>query len=446
MHIHCLGLSHHTAQLSLREPLALSDEKIRLALSRLASEHTPEPDGLSELVIISTCNRVEFFAVSPAPESTPLLRFLDSLYANHAHDFEPYLYHYADQAAVEHLYRVAAGLDSMVLGEPQILGQVNHALVLAFSQKSAGPVLSRLFQSAIHAGKRTRAETHISRYPLSISSLAASLAERAVADLTTAHILIVGAGEMAELAVETLRKRGASQITVINRTLARAQEFAQRWNASLTTFEYLDQALEKADILITSTGAPHTIIHQADALKILRNRQDRPLVAIDIAVPRDIDPQVGDLPGIHLYDIDSLNLQLEQSLAERISEIPRVEEILSQEITRFMEYFQSTALLPLISHIRSQAETIRRHELEKTLRRLPGLTDAEIRRIEALTEALVKKLVDAPITRLRTEAPCPTPHCLAQAAGLLYSYESSTHPGSSSAQSCQLDPAACSNP
>lgn len=446
MHIHCLGLSHHSAHLSLRERMALSDDKIRLALRRLASEQEAKPDGLSELVIISTCNRVELFAVSPAPESAPLLRFLYSLYGVHAQDFEPYLYHYADQAAVEHLYRVAAGLDSMVLGEPQILGQVTHALDLALSQKSGGPLLSRLFQSAIHAGKRTRAETHISRNSLSVSSLAASLAERAVPDLKTAHILIIGAGEMAELAVENLRKRGANQITVVNRTLARAQEFAERWNALLLTFEHLEQALEKADILISSTGAPHTIIHQSDALRILSNRQGRPLVAIDIAVPRDIDPLVGNLPGIHLYDLDSLNQQLEQSLAERMSEIPRVEEILSQEITRFMEYLETIPLLPLISHVRSQAETIRRHELEKTLRRLPDLTEAEIRRIEALTEALVKKLVDAPITRLRAEAQCPNSECVARVAGLLYSYQTSEHPCHSSSRSCQNNPGVSPNP
>jgi glutamyl-tRNA reductase len=261
MYIYCLGLNHQTAQVGLRERMALNDENLKAILSRLASEPSQKPKDLSELVILSTCNRVELYAISHEPASDPLLEFLADIHGVQSADFEPYLYRYVDQAAVQHLYRLAAGLDSMVIGEPQILGQVAHALELAQTQKSCGPLLSRLFQSAVHAGKRARAETHISRNPASVSSLAANLAERNVTDLGQTQIVIVGAGEMAELAVEALRKRGAADILVVNRTLARAAEFAERWNAQVTTFEHLEQALASADILITSTGAPHTIIH-----------------------------------------------------------------------------------------------------------------------------------------------------------------------------------------
>jgi glutamyl-tRNA reductase len=188
MHIHCLGLNHQTAQVCLRERMALSEEKTKAALSRLAGEHGSRPGGLSELVILSTCNRVELYAVSPEPGSETLLAFLADIHSMHLVEFEPYLYHYVDQLAVQHLYRVASGLDSQVLGEPQILGQVTHALELAQIQKSGGPVLSRLFQTAIHAGKRARAETHISRNPASVPSLAASLAERNVTGIDQAQL------------------------------------------------------------------------------------------------------------------------------------------------------------------------------------------------------------------------------------------------------------------
>jgi glutamyl-tRNA reductase len=438
MHIHCLGLNHQTAQVGLRERMVLSEEKTKAALRRLAGEPGPRPDDLSELVILSTCNRVELYAVLPEPASDALLAFLADIHGLHAAEFEQYLYHYVDQEAVGHLYRVSAGLDSLVLGEPQILGQVTHALELAQSQKSGGPILSRLFQTAIHAGKRARAETHISRNPASVSSLAASLAEHNVTDLDQAQIVIIGAGEMAELAVEALRKRDAARILVVNRTLARAAEFAERWNAQMTTFDQLEQALAKADILITSTGAPHTVIHYSLAAQIMQTRPDRPLVAIDIAVPRDIDPQVGSIPGIRLYDIDSLNQQLEQSLAERMRAVPQVEAILAQEEARFLEYFKTLDILPLISHLRNQAEAIRQSELEKTLRRLPDLNEKEIRRIEALTEALVKKLIDAPITRLRAEAQCPYVPLYTQVIRSLYSPETEGHICGLSSKSCPL--------
>jgi glutamyl-tRNA reductase len=423
MYIHCLGLNHQTAQVSLRERMALSEEKTKTALICKGGETGSRPDDLSEMVILSTCNRVELYAVSPEPGYARLLAFLADIHQISAAEFEPYLYHYVDQAAVEHLYQVAAGLDSMVLGEPQILGQVTRAFELAQSQKWCGPVLSRLFQSAIHAGKRARAETQISHNPTSISSLAASLAEQAVKVLDQAQIVIVGAGEMAELAVEALRKRGANRILVVSRNPVRAAEFMRRWDAQVITFDHLQQALSQADILITSTGAPHTIIQRSQVVPIMQDRQDRPLVAIDIAVPRDIDPQVGDLPGIRLYDIDSLNQQLEQSLAERVDEVPRVEQILVQEEAQFIEYLKTLDILPLISYLRGQAEEIRRSELEKTLRRLPELNDLEVKRIEALTEALVKKLVDVPITRLRAKAQYPCVSYYAQVAGALYGFD-----------------------
>ncbi len=406
MHIHSLGLNHQTAQVGLRERIALSEEEAKQALRRMAAESGSKPENLAELVVLSTCNRVELYAVSTDKKPDDLLAFLAEVHGITTDDFYPFLYHFVDQAAVDHLFRVAAGLDSLVLGEPQILGQVTHALELAQNQESSGPLLGRLFQSAIHAGKRARTETHISRNPASVSSLAASLAERNVADLYLAQVVIIGAGEMAELAVEALRKRGVANITVVNRSKTRASELSERWNAQITTFDQLENALANADILISSTGAPHTVIHPAMMARIMENRQGHPMVAIDIAVPRDIDPEVEEIPGICLYNIDNLSQQLEQSRSEREQEVPKVEAILAQEEAKYMEYLKTLDILPLISQLRHQAEDIRQAELQKTLRRLPDLTETEVQRIDALTQALVKKLMNAPITRLRAEASC----------------------------------------
>ncbi|MDO8752273.1 MAG: glutamyl-tRNA reductase, partial [Anaerolineales bacterium] len=320
---------------------------------------------------------------------------------------DTHLYRHTNRETVHHLFNVAAGLDSLVIGEPQILGQVVHAFELARGIGASGPLLSRLLQSAIHAGKRARTETGISRNPASVSSLAASLSQRVVHPIADAQIVILGAGEMAELAVEAFRKRGANRILVVNRTLERAHALAQRWDAQTTTFENLDSALASADILIASTGAPHTLISQEMVKEAMTQRAARPLVLIDIAVPRDIDPETANIPHVRLYDMDNLNAQLETSLAERMVEVPRVKSILEEELTEFEDYLKSLEVLPIIADIHQQAETIRQVELDKTLRRLPDLTEAERNHIEAMTQALVKKLLHAPTHRLRAEAASP---------------------------------------
>ncbi|MBC8336742.1 MAG: glutamyl-tRNA reductase [Anaerolineales bacterium] len=402
MHIHCLGINHHTASVSLREKLAFNDDQIQSALARQGCGI-----GMSistEMIILSTCNRVEIYVISSSTSSVELEIFLSDIHDIPREELAPHLYHHLDQDAIEHLLRVAAGLNSLVLGEPQILGQVTHALQLARGQNTVGPILSRLFQTAIHAGKRARTETLIGRNPSSVSSLAASVAEKTVIAIEKAQIVVLGAGEMAELAVEALRKRGAMKILVVNRTLDRALALAERWGAETSTFEQLATALTRADILIASTGAPHTIIHVPQVEKTLKDRAERPLVMIDIAVPRDIDADVGDLPGVNLFNMDGLNTQLEDSLAKRSAEVPHVESILFEEKAHYNDYLASLDMLPLIANLREQAESIRQLELSKTLRRLPDLEDRDRKRIEALTQALVKKLVDAPIRRLRSEA------------------------------------------
>jgi glutamyl-tRNA reductase len=418
MHIHCLGINHTTASIGLRERLAFTEDSLRAALARVGCGGME--NSFNELVILSTCNRTEIYAVSDRIEADDLELLLAETRRIPLEEFQPHLYHHVDEDVVRHLLRVASGLDSLVLGEPQILGQVTGALELARGAGSNGPLLSRLFQSAIHAGKRARTETHIARNPASVSSLAASLAERSVRKLANAQIVILGAGEMAELAVEALRKRGAVKVLVLNRTLEKAETLAKGWQAEASTFERMGEALSAADVLIASTGAPHTIIHPGIVERIMLERPTRPLVMIDIAMPRDIDPLCNEIPNVNVYDMDSLHTRLEHSLAEREAEIPKVETILSQEQASFMAYFNSLDMLPLIAEVRQQAEAIRQAELQKTLRRLPDLSDAERARVEALTMALVKKLLDAPTNRLRAQANTPTAPEYAQVARTLF--------------------------
>ena len=402
MHIFSLGLNHTTAPVHLRERLAFSEEQIRSSLSRLCCGHISSP--LAELAILSTCNRIEIYAASSQLAFDELEAFLSEARGVRVSDFQPYLYRFEDLNAARHLFDVAAGLDSLVIGEPQILGQITRSHELARGQEAAGPMLNRLFQAAIHAGKRARTETAISRNPASVSSLAASVAEKTLGHINTASVVVLGAGEMAELTVEALRKRGTEKICVINRTLERAQELAQRWGATPATFEYLQQALCEADILISSTGAPHILVDANMVAEAMGSRPERPLVLMDIAVPRDIDPDCAKIPHVRLFDIDGLNARLEDSLTHRMEEVPHVKRILAEELFEFGEYLKSLEMLPLIADLHQQAEAIRLAELEKTLSRLPGLTEAERERIEALTRSLVKKLLDTPTRRLRAQS------------------------------------------
>jgi glutamyl-tRNA reductase len=418
MYILCLGLNHTTAPLNLREKLALDENIVRIALARLSCGHVVTP--FTELVLVSTCNRIELYVVFSQLAFADLEFFLSDISGVPVDQFRPHLYRFTDMDTVRHLFEVAAGLDSLVVGEPQILGQVTRALELAREQNTAGPLLNRFFQSAIHAGKRARTETSISRNPASVSSLAASLSQRVVHQIDEAQIVILGAGEMAELAVEALRKRGANRIMVVNRTLERANALAHLWNAQATTFEKINTMLVAADILIASTGAPHLLISREMVQAAMKQRAGRPLVLIDIAVPRDIDPDAGNVPHVRLYDMDSLNAQLETSLAERMAEVPQVQSILEDEISEFAEYLKSLEMLPIIADMRQQAEVIRQAELDRTLRHLPDLTEAERHHIESMTQALVKKLLHAPTHRLRAEAASPRASTYAAVARTLF--------------------------
>lgn len=407
----CLGISHHTAPIELRERLSFTSSALEATLARFGCGDNAHLAGVTEIVILSTCNRLELYAyltedaAFASPDLfSPLSDLLVEVSGVPLTEFETHLYRYAGLDVANHLCRVASGLDSMILGEPQILGQVIEAHELAIKHGWVRQLLSAMFRTAIRAGKRARTETAISRNPASISSVAVKLAENVLGELTNRHAVIVGAGEMAELAIEALRARGVGNITVVNRTRQRALELATRWNGQFLSFEQLTDSLRAADIVITSTSAPHTIINATMIQEAMLHRANRPLLLIDIAVPRNIDPAVGEVPGAHLFDIDQLHQRLESNLTGRQNEIPNVEAIIEQEVASFESWLRHMDILPVITDLRSKAEEIRRYELQRTLRYLPDLDPETLKHIEHLSESLVNKLLHEPTRRLRVEA------------------------------------------
>lgn len=403
--IYCLGVNHSTCGVSVRERLAFTPHHLDTALASLG--YQPAWQDIQELVILSTCNRVELYAVAARPAFDRLAAFLAEVRGTPLSEFAGSLYRLTDENAVRHLFRVAAGLDSVVIGEPQILGQVADAYAAARQHGLAGKVLARLFENALHAGKRARAETAISQNAASIASVAVNLAAEILPKLDEAQILVVGAGEMAELTVEALRKRGVQRLMVANRTLHHARRLAERWDGRAASLEDLPQLLPRADVVISSTGAPHTVIHGEMVAMALAKRPDRPIVFMDIAVPRDVDADVARLPGVRLFDMDTLARRLEISLALRQSQIPLVEAILDEEQAEFAAFLAALEITPLIAALRKRADGIRHDEIEKTIRRMPDLTPEMERQIEALTASIVKKILHHPITRLRAEAAGP---------------------------------------
>jgi glutamyl-tRNA reductase len=339
------------------------------------------------------------------------------------------MYRRIDMQVVSHLFRVAAGLDSMVLGEPQILGQVTQGYEKARDAGTTGKILSRLFQNAIHAGKRVRTETALGRNSTSIPSIAAKLVMKWHPDLSEIEIVVLGAGEMAELAIEALRKRGAMNLHVVSRTLASACQLADRWNGDASTMDTLLEVLPRADVLISSSSAPHSLINKEIASDAMAERPSRPLVIIDIAVPRDVEADVGDLPSIHLYDIDALNSDLDDGLNARQREIPKVEAILDQEYLKFKKFSDSLEVVPFIIQLRDHTEAIRRQELEKVVRKLGEISQEQEEQISTLTHSIVNKILHSPTVGLQDAVREDDFDRYLEAARILFGLDSSVEQG-----------------
>ncbi|MBI2170657.1 MAG: glutamyl-tRNA reductase [Chloroflexi bacterium] len=397
MRIIILGLSHHTAPVDLRDKVAVPSAQLPEALRALRS-------SLGKGVILSTCNRTEVYTITPSAAAG--LQALSAHFAAYhgvpLEELEPHLYAYSQRQAVRHLFRVACGLDSLILGESQILGQVREAYAASSRAGMAGGALSRLFHQALRVGKRARRETAIGKNALSISRAAVELARRHLGDLSQKGVLVIGAGDAGALAARALADAGVTDITVANRTYARAAELAADLNGRAAPLDDLPLLLEQTDIAISATGSPGYVL-TPKLVAQARVSSDRPLFLIDIASPKDVDPAVKTFTGVHLYDMDDLEAVAETNRRARQAEAKKVDAIVHQETDAFMAWLRSLGVVPTVAALHQQAEALRARELARALKRLPELASADQSTLEAFSRALVKKLLHTPTATLKAK-------------------------------------------
>jgi glutamyl-tRNA reductase len=389
-----VGTSHHAAPIELRERIALDLEGAGALAARLAT--------VGEAVCLSTCNRTEIYIAAQdgdaaqAAASAALVELAELPES----DLLPVLYRLRDDAAALHLFRVAAGLDSLVPGEGEILGQVRAA----FEAGAAGPLLDHLFRQALHAGKKVRTDTAIAESPASVASAAAALAQHVFGDLAGRKVLVVGAGDTGESAARNLSGRGATIACVLNRTLDRATALAERFGASAGTLAELEQRLAEADVVVACTSAPGTILERAQVERVQRLRRSAPLFLVDLAVPRDVDPAVNELDGCYLYNVDDLQAVVSETLASRRQEAARAEGIVTAEADAFRDWQATLDVVPAIASLRARAEEIRQAELARAEARLGRLSAEQRSVVESLTSQIVNKLLHLPTVRMKQAA------------------------------------------
>lgn len=397
--IFLLGMNHKTAPVEIREQLAVTCRE-----HSGPSQMMHRLSAVDELFLLSTCNRVEVLFTTERDEEA-----LQEVKALLRGDFDggcgpgarDYFYIHRDHEAVRHLFRVASSLDSMVVGEPQILGQIKAAYREATECRTARTILNRLLHKTFSVAKRVRSETSIGSCAVSISYAAVELAKKIFGSLEDKRVLLIGAGEMAELAAEHLLAQGVRHVTVANRTLERAVELAERFRADTVSFDQFPDELKKVDIVLTSTGSPDPILRYQDVRTRMRERRNRPLFFIDIAVPRDIEPRVNQIDNVYLYDIDDLQGVCDLNREGRMREAERAEHIVAEEALKFFKWMETLNIVPTIIALREKAEVIRRNELQRTFAQLSHLGDRERRAIEVLTESILKKLLHDPILFLK---------------------------------------------
>jgi len=398
MNFHLIGVNHKSAPLEVRERLAIPDGRLPEALVKLVSV-----PGVSEGMILSTCNRVEILART-VNGSADLRPFLHEYFSLDLASYEAHLYEYRQAEAVRHVFRVASSLDSMVVGEPQILGQVKEAYAVARAAGTVQSYLDLLLTRAFAVAKRVRSETAVGSSSVSVASVAVELAGKIFGSLDGKQVCLVGAGKMSELAARHLVARGAGPIFVANRTYDRAQAMARRFGGRAIRFDDLYQHCERADIIITSTGSPVAIFKREHGERFLSRRRNRPMFFIDIAVPRDVDPEMNKLDGIFVYDIDDLQDAVASHVEGRKQEAERAERIIQDEVERFQARIETLHLTPTIVSLQDQFETIRQAELDRMRGRLGTLTPEQEAAVEALTRGIVNKLLHTPIHSLKSAA------------------------------------------
>lgn len=390
-----IGVNHKTAPVEVRERVAFAGGRARQALEALRTRLG------TECVLLSTCNRTEVYALARRPRAEAIVEFLAAAGHFQAPELEAHLYRHRGREAVRHLFRVASGIDSMLLGEHEILGQVRAALEMAERAETVGPLLGRLFRRALRAGKRARAETEISRGAFSVGGCAARLARCIFGDLSGARVIILGAGEMAEATARALAGNGAGSILVANRTRERAEKLARELGGSAIGYDQLADKMSQCQIVICSTAAPGAVLSRQEVSRVMQARRNAPLFLIDIAVPRDVEPSVGGLDNVYLYDIDDLSRMMEEEARQREGELARVEEIVHQTTEEYMRWYASLRAAPTISALRARAEAIRRAELERLAEQLSRLEPRDREAVEQLTAAIVNKLLHEPTVRLK---------------------------------------------
>ena len=402
MNLILLGINHKTAPIELRERVAIARDQLAHVTRQLCSAA-----GLREAMILSTCNRVEILAAAETPD-VRIDRFLSDHFAIDAAELAPHLYQFHDLAAIRHLFRVAASLDSMVIGESQILGQVKDAYTVAHQAETIGTELDPLLQSAFAAAKKVRTETEIGSTTVSIASVAVDLARKIFGSLHGKTIFLVGAGKMSELAARHLVAQGAGSILLTNRTPSRAEALAARFNGSVrprvVAWEQLHEAASQADIVITSTGSPRPIFPRDHAQSFLHKRRNRPMFFIDIAVPRDVEAAANRLEGIFLYDIDDLQSVAAAHLAERTREAADAEAMIAAEVDRYQQRLRTVDIAPIIVALQQRAEEMRQSELRRMHARLAALTPEQASAIDALCRSMANKLLHPTLVALKQAA------------------------------------------
>jgi glutamyl-tRNA reductase len=417
-----LGVSHKTAPLALRERLALPEGRSTEVLDELVGL-----PAIREAVALSTCNRTELYLVAgdPVEAESAGLAVLSRRAGIRPTELFGHIYSLRDADAVRHLFAVAAGLDSMIVGEAEVQGQVKRAYELALVEGATGPVSNRLFRDALATGKRVRTETAIGRSRVSVSSVAVDVARAVLGALETRAVLVIGAGENSELTARALHERGARTVFVANRRYDRAIGLAQRFGGAAVRFEDLPARLADADIVVSSTSSPHQIVGREELALMLERRSDRPLLMIDIAVPRDIDPAVRELPGITLYDMDDLQREVDRNMRGRKAEAQRARRLVDEEVDRFFRWLATLDVVPTIAALRERGDRIVEQVLRENDSRWVSLSDEDRDRVALIARAVVSRLLHEPTIRLKGASADDDSYLYAQALRELFAIEPS---------------------
>lgn len=398
MHFLAVGLNHKTAPVEVREKLSIAENELTDALTTLSQRKS-----VFECVIVSTCNRTEIYVVSDQLHTGRYYTktFLAERFGLNIEELEPFLFIREDEAAIHHLFRVICGLDSLVLGETQILGQIKEAFLKAQALGTTGTFFNELFKEAVTLGKRAQSETMINDNAVSVSYAAVELAHKIFSRLNDKHVLILGAGKMGELTATHLKSHGAARITVINRTFEKAQELARKFSGTAEDWSRLDVAFKDADIIISSTGARDMVVSKERYANAIQARKGRPLFIVDIAVPRDVDPALGDIEGVFLYNIDDLEGIVEANLEERKQNAEQIEGFIQNQQEAFLEWMQTLGVVPIISALRQKALKIQAETMESIERKMPNLTERERKVISKHTKSIINQLLRDPIQRVK---------------------------------------------